>query len=105
MLPIWIAFLLDQCRLAWYFTDYYTLWLSLLVYLALDCINTLARIYDQQNAALYYQGRSLPPPVPFDWVDWSDDKFFEKVPQLMRLEQSTQDDLVTDCLAQIPKLT
>jgi len=61
--------------------------------------DTLARIYDQQNAALYYQGRSLPPRVPFDWVDLSDDKFFEKVPQLMRLEQSIQEDPITDCLA------
>jgi hypothetical protein len=67
--------------------------------------DTLARIYDQQNAALYYQGRSLPPRVPFDWVDLSDDKFFEKVPQLMRLEQSIQEDPITDCLALIPKLT
>jgi hypothetical protein len=66
--------------------------------------DTLARINDQQKAALYYQGRSLPR-VPFVWVDWSVVKFFEKVPQLMRLEQSIQDDPVTDCLAQIPKLT
>ncbi len=67
--------------------------------------DTLARIYDQHNAALYYQGRSLPSRVPFDWVDLSDDKFFEKVPQLMRLEQSIQEDPITNCLALIPKLT
>jgi hypothetical protein len=65
----------------------------------------LSRIYEEQNAALFYQGKSLPPRQPYDWLDWEDERFFEKIPPLLRLEHAIQEDPMSDCLTQIPSLT
>jgi hypothetical protein len=66
--------------------------------------DTLARIYEEQSTALFYENKTLPPRTPYDWCDWEDTRLFTKIPQLTRLEHAIQDDPMSDCLTQLPSL-
>jgi len=66
--------------------------------------DAVSRVHKEQANAAFQQGKPFPQYQDFEWLEWTNDKFFEVIPPLLRLEQAVALNPMTNCLAQLRKL-
>jgi hypothetical protein len=66
--------------------------------------DAISRVHREQAKAAFQQGKQFPQYQDYEWLEWNNDKFFEVIPPLLRLEQTVAVNPMTNCLAQLRKL-
>jgi hypothetical protein len=67
--------------------------------------DNLKRVYRDQLRDAQRLGKVIEPFVEYAYINWTHEKFFNNVPQLLRVDKVLSEDPITDCLKQLPKLT
>ncbi len=66
--------------------------------------DNLKRVYRDQLRDAQKLGKVMEPFVEYAFINWTHEKFFNNVPQLLRVDKVLSEDPITDCLKQLPKL-
>jgi hypothetical protein len=66
--------------------------------------DAVSRTHRDQAAQAFQQGKPFPQYQDYEWLEWENEKFFEVIPPLLRLEQAVAVNPMTNCLAQLRKL-
>jgi hypothetical protein len=64
----------------------------------------LKRTWREQAQEAQRLNKRIDPYVDYGFTNWTHEKFFGHVPQLLRVDKVLSTDPITDCLKQIPKL-
>jgi hypothetical protein len=66
--------------------------------------DAVSRVHREQAMVAFQRGDPFPQYEDYEWLAWENDKFFEVIPPLLRLEQAVAINPMTNCLSQIRKL-
>ena len=66
--------------------------------------DAVSRVHREQSAQAFQRGEPFPQYQDYEWLEWTNEMFFEVIPPLLRLEQAVAVNPMTNCLAQLRKL-
>ena len=66
--------------------------------------DAVSRIHATQAQQAFQKGEPFPQYQDYEWLDWSNGKFFDTIPPLLRLEHAIAKVPMTDCLTQLRDL-
>jgi hypothetical protein len=66
--------------------------------------DAVSRIHMTQAQQAFQKGEPFPQYQDYEWLDWTNEKFFDTIPPLLRLEHAVAKVPMTDCLNQLREL-